>query len=353
MKNILVVIEDDMPSVTLGVKQPLEYFKSRGMLSYSIVTYRHIFDILNDQIRNPRKKLIEQQKILERYDVLLLLRAFSEKPLTNLVYPFKSTPGKKVIYMLDDDFASLERHWSKQFFPEKFIPLYFEHADVSIVYSLGLLNKYSSISKNIQLLQGPSNVEIMDSYRKILRKNPRKLQSKRLVIGYAATIHHEKTFDICREAVRYILSKYRHAFFETFLDPKITNSRVHALSYVKDINKYYHTILQRNWTIGLAPLPNTEFHQSKSNNKYREYAGLGIPAIYSNVLPYTSSVISEKTGILVENTTDAWVGAIEQLILSAAQRESIKTHAMNEARTKYSMQTYLENYKKALGGILF
>ena len=88
--------------------------------------------------------------------------------------------------------------------------------------------------------------------------------------------------------------------------------------------------------IGLIPLDDSIFSSCKSPIKYFDYASASIPAICSNVPPYADYVVHQQTGLLVENTTEAWVNAIESLIQSTQQRQ-----ALAQAARDYVIATHL------------
>ena len=69
----------------------------------------------------------------------------------------------------------------------------------------------------------------------------------------------------------------------------------------------------RRWDVGLAPLDDNEFTRAKTNNKYREYGGLGIAGIYSDVQPYRGCVTDGVDGLLVPNASAAWLNALLQM----------------------------------------
>jgi 2-polyprenyl-3-methyl-5-hydroxy-6-metoxy-1,4-benzoquinol methylase/glycosyltransferase involved in cell wall biosynthesis len=88
--------------------------------------------------------------------------------------------------------------------------------------------------------------------------------------------------------------------------------------------------------IGLIPLDNSIFSSCKSPIKYFDYASASIPAICSNVPPYSDYVVHEQTGLLVENTNEAWISAIESLIQSTGTRQ-----ALAQAARAYVIATHL------------
>lgn len=79
--------------------------------------------------------------------------------------------------------------------------------------------------------------------------------------------------------------------------------------------------------IGLIPLDDSTFSSCKSPIKFFDYAVACIPTICSNVPPYSDYVENNFSGLLVDNRTDAWIDAIERLILSIDDRKKLANNA--------------------------
>lgn len=79
--------------------------------------------------------------------------------------------------------------------------------------------------------------------------------------------------------------------------------------------------------IGIIPLENSLFSSCKSAVKYFDYSLAGIPVICSNFPPYSDVIINGVTGLLVNNETEKWIIAIEQLIASVEERKTLVTQA--------------------------
>jgi hypothetical protein len=103
------------------------------------------------------------------------------------------------------------------------------------------------------------------------------------------------------------------------------------------------------WDIALAPLRDTEFNRSKSDLKFLEYAALGVPGVFSDVVPYRQTVADDTTGVLVANTTDAWCDAILQLARDVPRRERIATAAADDVREHRCLQHDAAAYVRLLG----
>lgn len=77
----------------------------------------------------------------------------------------------------------------------------------------------------------------------------------------------------------------------------------------------------RGWDIGLAPLIDNEFNASKQATKFRDYAWCGAAIIASDVPTYRRTMINGIHGLLVENTSEAWVKAMTYLIENNEERQ--------------------------------
>lgn len=79
--------------------------------------------------------------------------------------------------------------------------------------------------------------------------------------------------------------------------------------------------------IGLIPLDDSRFSGCKSPIKYLDYSAAQIVSVCSDVPPYSDYVTNNETGLLVENTTSAWVGAVEMLLSSPKKRLDLSNAA--------------------------
>jgi hypothetical protein len=122
---------------------------------------------------------------------------------------------------------------------------------------------------------------------------------------------------------------------------------VNFLPYQHDYYSYVDLIRDRKWDIVLSPLRDTESARSKTSNKYREFAALGVPGVFSAVGAY-KEVIDGQLGIVVENTAEAWREGILRLADNAELRHSIARDATDDARNKYALERVVEEWAAVL-----
>jgi glycosyltransferase involved in cell wall biosynthesis len=108
--------------------------------------------------------------------------------------------------------------------------------------------------------------------------------------------------------------------------------------WIAEYEAYLQFKLERRWDVGIAPLIGDEFDQYKTDNKYREYAGCGVPGVYSRVAPFVDSVRHGATGLLVGNQPSEWIAALEQMVQSADLRSSIAAAAIDDIKRNYDLR---------------
>lgn len=83
------------------------------------------------------------------------------------------------------------------------------------------------------------------------------------------------------------------------------------------------------WDIAVAPLLDTEFNRHKSDLKFLEYSGLGLPGVYSDVEPY-AGVRNGLTGLRAANEPEAFAEAVIRLSEDNELHENIRQAAWDE-----------------------
>jgi len=189
----------------------------------------------------------------------------------------------------------------------------------------------------------------------MIEKIKRRIKAKKnevnnkIIIGYLSSDPaHIMYFNVIKGAIRTILNEYKN-YVELHLiniksDIIYEFSNVKYFEPIRAIQKFYKFMLTDKWDIGLAPLIDNEFNRCKTDNKYREYASLGICGIYSNVIPYSNSILNNVTGVLVDNNEDMWYESIKELIENSEKRNKIIKNSYEDVKERYSLNKYAENY---------
>jgi glycosyltransferase involved in cell wall biosynthesis len=96
------------------------------------------------------------------------------------------------------------------------------------------------------------------------------------------------------------------------------------------------------------PLGDTEFNRAKSDLKFLEAAGLGLPAVCSRVEPYTLTVVDGKTGLLVDDDPEAWQDALRKLKADPALRIDLSSSALEYVREHRLLGQHVAELKDVL-----
>jgi processive 1,2-diacylglycerol beta-glucosyltransferase len=169
-----------------------------------------------------------------------------------------------------------------------------------------------------------------------------KRNSERTVIGYCGSQPHGYDFKPVTPAIRHILEKYKgrviFKFVGCFPEGLRGLSGIFHTEVIDPYGQYARFVKNSRFDIAFAPLEDNAFSQSKSNIKFLEYSICGYPGIYSRVGPYIDSVVHNETGLLIGNTTDEWIAALERLIEDEQLRRRIGLNAYECVTQNYSLQ---------------
>jgi glycosyltransferase involved in cell wall biosynthesis len=187
-----------------------------------------------------------------------------------------------------------------------------------------LADTFSVINPNVCVLP---NLIDLNIYPKI------EIVKRKVRIGWQGGVSHYEDLWTVKDALKIIGDKY-DVDIVFFGDDRI-------MAPVKDVHgyKFEHWVGNEvyplklstlNLDIGICPLVDNEFNRNKSCIKYLEYSAIGAATIASNVSPYKEVITNGQNGLLVENTTEAWVDAISRLIKDKRKREALAHNAYED-----------------------
>lgn len=256
--------------------------------------------------------------------------------------------NKTLLYILDDDLLNVPMNlgsgpYYRQKSVKRHIKRMMDHCDILLSPSSKLLHKYGSyFEKSVQLIE-PS---MFCWDEKPIHKDGR------IHLGFAGSFDRQGDIDaILSEALGQIKERYGDLVSIEFFGvrPRVANRLPCTVyPYQHSYEEYQNKMRELNWDIGLAPMPDTEFHSCKHFNKLVEYAGFGVCGIYSDVLPYKGAVLNRYNGLLCANDTEAWVRAISILIEDSAVRRNISNNCLLQASTEFSVPHAAENLAEQL-----
>lgn len=325
--NVLIVSTTFIPSVLLCGHCQLEYLEKQGKLNYRFVI-SHFFN----------------KKDVEWADTIIFLR--SDSDIDAYVSKIARKAGKKLIYVLDDDLLNVPDYLSSSPYyllpsTNKNIRTIMSNCDTFLTPSPVLLEKYGKQFEHKYLISEPS-----------LNRINKKSKNEKIKIGFAGSIDRAQDINnILSNAIKEIVKKYGNSIEIEFMGAKpdfVDELGLTHLPYQDGYDAYTAYMAKCNWDIGLAPMPETEFHRCKYFNKYIEYASFGIAGIYTDCEPYVFGIRNRENGLLVKNTTEDWVNAISELIENEKLRNDISKECLREANEIYALDVLSEDYYKKI-----
>ncbi len=192
-------------------------------------------------------------------------------------------------------------------------------------------------NSDVVKVNGPVDWGLLSAAQKTADKNVIK-------IVYATSRVNDKLADLFKPALEDVLQKYQERIEVYFLGYNPPEFKIYPNVFYRPLTLNYEQYLRYfssvGFDIGLAPLPDDIFHRSKTNVKVREYGACRIAGIYSNVNVYSKTVIPGKTGILVENSYQAWFRALSELIENTDLRTQIQEQAYQFAQENFSQVAF-------------
>lgn len=320
MVNVLLLYDVFIPSVRLCAYEQLKYLHSKQMINFASRNAKEVTpNELNDS------------------DVIFLVR--SSTYLESMLARKLKDANKYLVYVLDDDLLEIyegsntSRYFNSSIIKERILTI-MGYCDALLSPSKRLLNKYGNkFNKSIYIDEPAFQCCSEKGF----------IQDDVIRIGFAGSIDRTSDIDeLLYDAILFIQKKYKDKVQFEFMGakPKIVDTlNLKHYPYEDDYDKYKEVMSNLHWHIGLAPMPNTDFHKSKYFNKYIEYGSYNIVGIYTNMEPYNNVIKDNYNGILCSNTTDDWIEKISWCIENISEVEKISKNVYADIKTHYSIET--------------
>jgi len=272
--------------------------------------------------------------------------------------------GARLIYDLDDDLldsVALQKRGYRGDVKDLAARVRFlaAAADIMTVSSSALVERLGEFNPNIAMIPNA-----LDSDLWKLRSDdvsPLKIEKttkrQRITIGYVGTPTHGDDLAIIRNSALHLQNLHGAKIdfqivggFQTQSDHFGTHVALPKKndypSFVRWLKSNFH------WDIALVPLVDEEFNIAKSYLKFLECAALGAAIICSNTKEYSSVVSHGQNGLLVDNTSDSWKDAINQLVSSQVDRIRLAKNAFYDVKTQHTLDRIADARLKVLRGEL-
>lgn len=329
--KVLTITEQIIPSNAIGIIKPMLALQENNEVEFSMQYARSY-----------------KQRDIAWADVVILCRSIRPDDLKIIEYVRKHR--KKLIYDIDDNFFELSidnplgryhRHPVHLFVLEQML----KNADLVRVYSKPMEEIALRYNKCVSLVRSYFDFSLI--------KGLERTSHPKIKIVYATSRGPSDTLaQVYFPAIFKILHDYEDQveFYVFGPVPKSLKGckNVYSLNYIKNYTKFIQFFYKQSFDIGLAPLKDDRFHNSKTNNKFREYGAMGVCGIYSDAQIYRDCVVNYQNGILVDETTESWYQALKNLIIDKNLRERIKESAVNAVLKDYSMSSALDVWRSQL-----
>ncbi len=329
--NVLFISEQLIPSSVIAVVKPFLELQKQNKLKFTIRYTNHY-----------------KESDIEACDIIVLCRQFYPNNLTIIELARKH--NKKIIYDIDDNFFELSVDNPLGQYHRHPMHLYgltemIKNADAVRVYSHPMKEIADKYNSNVHLVKSYFDFSMIADLKRT--------EHDKIRIVYATSRGKNDTLaKIYLSAVARILDEFEdkvefYAFGQIPDELKDFDNTI-KLPYKPNYSQFIRFFYSYSFDIGLAPLINDRFHNSKTNNKFREYGAMGVCGVYSDVPIYSECVTHGVNGMLVDNSSESWYIAIKQLITDKELRQKIRRNAAEDVKKYYSMENTCNDWQRII-----
>lgn len=323
----------------LRIHTPLKELSKSGKYHFFVYGREHLENIDIDKFMSNKV-----------FDMILVQRiSFHEK---DFLKKAKNT-NMRIIYETDDDLLNVPPSNSAyKVFQDNYKPLkeFIENADAVVVSTEGLKEKFTGF-----------DVDVIKNYHlsHLLPFKELKPAGDEIKIGYFGTITHEGDLKIIENAIREVKSNFaekgKTIRFEVVgaIDHESDWFEYVKLPYYPMDMEAFMNWLRENvsWDIGIVPLEDNPFNNSKSELKYIEFTALGVPIVASDIGEYHRTIKNGKTGFIVPNEEKYWVERLSQLIENESLRGEILENAQEDIKENYNLESRVKQWDNLLDAV--
>ncbi|MFD2514535.1 glycosyltransferase family 4 protein [Pontibacter locisalis] len=188
---------------------------------------------------------------------------------------------------------------------------------------------------NQQVVLLPSAVDLINKYNKL--KNQ---QVERITVGWIGSHSTLPYLKLIEPALQRLEKK--HDFDFIVIADRSPELRIDSMVFVPWNQETEVDGLLR-FSIGVMPLPDTEWARGKCAFKAIQYMALGIPAIVSAVGANTEAVLNGETGYTC-TTEQEWYESLERLLTDPDLRAKQGEAGRAQVEERYALQAYEQTF---------
>ena len=334
-KKILGYVSDNFGCGWYRVKQPAAITNKlySDYVNVGVTNYMHTQDVFPDGDADCF------------WDAFLFSRQYNPE-VRAWLRVIKDLWNRPAIFDVDDDLFHVDpTSYSYKVFadPEtqRQLKLFIETCDHITVSTEPLVDVYKKFGRPITIVPNGVDFDLL----KDLGKRKEDYTKPKLTIGWFGSATHAKDLVLVETVLTDLITKYPNVnlviggWVDCPFFSGIPADRITRVPWEYDMAKYLRNLTQID--IGITPLADTVFNTCKSNLKYTELAGLGIPVVASAVFPYKTTIKSGVHGLLTKtagNIYGSWKEALELLINDAKLRQTLGVNGRDLVRRKYTQE---------------
>lgn len=308
MLNILCIIQTPVASTEISIIRPFSYLQKQQKITWKLI-----------------KEAAFKPEQLSQVDIVVFNR--NCHPIGFVILEAVKKAQIPFIYEIDDNYFELPADlpfakYVRNPRVTKMIEYYLTTATIVKIGSPELLKMVSKYTTKTIYHPYAVDLSLLEGIRPIPKNN--------FTIGYAGAIHHSRDFEFVIHPILRIAKEFPDIHWDFIgCQPECLTqlSNHHHTSFIPSYTAFFQELYRRNWQIGLSPILDLPHNRSKTDNKLREYGACHIAGIYSNIPPYANNVRPNETGLLADNTNEAWYQAIKTLITQEKLRQKIALQA--------------------------
>lgn len=303
-------------------------------------------EIINGVVDGEIKPLVIQE-----CDLVLIQRDFARKfeDYLTISWIARST-GKPLVMDLDDNILNLPKehpdrisHYYASSLPGLLHALI--DVDLVTVSTEHLKNDLIDINPNISVLQNYFDPDLWD-----LKTTATHQESDTKKILYMGSHTHAADIELVSDALVRVAKEAGNKVEFVFIGvkPPAHLEKFAKITHIENMGyeykKFVHKFSEIEADLAIAPIRDNTFNKSKSPIKFFEYTALGIPAIYSDIEPYSWVVTEGKNGFLAKSENE-WVEKINILLDNQELRKQMVADAKSVITENYLVSDHAYLWK--------
>lgn len=269
--------------------------------------------------------------------------------------------GGAIIHELDDDLLDTEALSARGVQDSKGVSQrtkwIAEKSDLVVVSTQSLYKKLSFINEHVVVVPNRLDASVWSLRDGRDRKKRLTSNGDVIHIGYIGTPTHDEDLRLVADALKAIEHKYGDKVKVEVIGGFHRNAPLFGQKInLPQVTTYPHFVewLKKrvHWDIGIIPLADSPFNESKSYLKFLEYTALDMAVIVSNVRSYAEVARDGDNALVVGNSSDEWYRGLCRMIDDRVLRSELTANAWADLMTKHTIDSAGDEYVNVLEAAL-